>query len=95
MEKKRLIDFVNKIKEHPEIRIPYNADIVVDWYLKSINQHTGEVRTVSKNDVLQEFERFKCNYCGRTFIKKTGHKCKGNIRKRHLSFSIITLGENG
>lgn len=30
--------------------------------------------------------KYQCCYCGRTFIEKVTHKCKGNFRKRHLKF---------
>ena len=35
-----LIDFLDNIKKHPEVRIPYDSGIVVNWHSKSIEERT-------------------------------------------------------
>jgi len=35
-EANRAIFFVDKLKEHPDIKIPYSSDIVAEWLIKKL-----------------------------------------------------------
>lgn len=63
-------------------------------FLYQLKNLPNELRAVNRNEQLKEFERYKCNHCGRIFKKKCVHNCNTGLRKRHQSYSIITLSEN-
>jgi len=31
-------------------------------------------------------KNFKCIYCGRLFVVRSSHKCRGTLRKKNLAF---------
>src|SRR5690554_5474340 len=60
--RERLIDFASELQ-----KIGFNEydsiEQTVDIYLKSINQHTGEARTLEENEAQKELSLWMCPSC--------------------------------
>jgi hypothetical protein len=40
-----------------------------------------------------EMKTHKCNYCGRLFVKKSPHRCKGTLRRRRMNWTSFSPEE--
>ena len=43
---------------------------------------------------MKDKKYYQCTKCGRTFIYKIPHKCRGNLRKHHLEWKILNYMDN-
>lgn len=74
-------------KDYPSVLCQPDIDKAIETYLSCVQRAillSQNKSTVKKTE--PEKRIWQCEYCGRKFIKKTGHRCKGGYRRRHLKF---------
>ena len=72
---------------------PMNYHLVKPITLKQITEIINRLKNSTNKKVTNQNIRFKCEFCGRCFIKKIPHKCFGGYRKRGLKWeqSIVPI----